>query len=173
MKNYIIFISAALVTLASCNTSKTGSNSADTLAAAQTTHEALAEDSLIATLKVKDTIKAGEPVELKFTIYNRTDSARKFCKWHTPFEPPLSKYVDIKDEQGNEVNYIGAMAKRIMPPPAESYINVNAGDSTSATADLLKSYAIEKPAKYTIVYNSKGVSGVVVKDSVSFVYIAK
>ncbi|RVU01953.1 protease [Mucilaginibacter limnophilus] len=169
MKNYLILSAAALL-LASCSASKTGTTGADTVTAVQTTQEALAEDSLIAILNIKDTIKTGEPVELKFTVFNRTDSTRQFCKWHTPFEPPISKYLDIKDEQGNEVNYKGAMAKRVMPPPADSYIKVNVGDSVSANADLLKSYAIDKPGRYTIVYNSKGVSGVIVKDSVSFVY---
>jgi hypothetical protein len=172
MKNTLI-LSVALLTLTSCginnkaNTTNTDSAVTDTNAA----NNAVAPKELSAKLQIKDTIKVGEPVELKFTVYNTADTAMTFCKWHTPFEPPISKYLDIKSDAGTEVNYKGAMAKRIMPPPADSYIKVNPGDSTSIVADLLKSYAIETPARYTIVYNSQAISGLTVKDSVSFVYV--
>jgi hypothetical protein len=121
-------------------------------------------------LKIKDTIKVGEPVTLKFTIYNHADTAQQFCKWHTPFEPLISKYLEVKDENGVEVDYKGAMAKRIMPPPASSYIKVNSKDSLTIDVDLLKGYAITKTSKYTVKYVGQGMSGLIVADSVSFVY---
>jgi len=94
----------------------------------------------------------------------------QFCKWHTPFEPLMSKYLDVTDENGTEVDYKGAMAKRMMPPPASSYIEVKSGDSLAVTVDVLKAYAITKPAKYTIKYSGQNMSGLVVKDSVVFNY---
>ncbi|MCC8409689.1 protease [Mucilaginibacter sp. UR6-1] len=173
MKNYKILLSAAALALASCSVSNNSSNNGDSTASSidSTTQNQDAPKTIYATMQIADTVKIGQPVNLKFTVYNPADTASKFLKWHTPFEPPLSKYVDIKGEDGQEANYKGAMAKRMMPPPADSYINVAPGDSTSATADLSKSYAIEKPGKYTVVYNSTGVSGLTVKDSVSFVYV--
>lgn len=174
MKNYKILLSAAALALASCGVSNNSSSNVDSTANNADSTTAQNQDmpkTIYATMQIADTIKVGQPVNLKFTVYNPADTASKFLKWHTPFEPPLSKYVDIKGEDGQEANYKGAMAKRMMPPPADSYIKVAPGDSTSATADLSKTYAIEKPGKYTVVYNSTGVTGLTVKDSVSFVYI--
>jgi hypothetical protein len=126
---------------------------------------------LFATLSIKDSIKVGDSVVLKFTIYNTADTVQQFCKWHTPFEPLMSKYLDVKGDNGEEANYKGAMAKRIMPPPADSYVKVKPGDSLSINVDVLKGYALTKPGKYSVMYNSQNMSGLVVKDSVNFVYI--
>jgi len=126
--------------------------------------------TLFATLRIKNNIKAGDSVKLTFTVYNPTDSVKQFCKWHTPFEPLMSKYLEIKDTNGEEASYKGPMAKRMMPPPASSYQKINPGDSLSIAVDLLKGYAIQKPAQYSISYTGQGMSGLVVKDSVVFVY---
>jgi len=107
--------------------------------------------------------KIGAPINIKFTVYNTTDTAAKFCKWHTPFEKLMSKYLDVKDADGNEANYIGPMAKRIMPPPADSYITLNPGDSTAVDFDLTQGYAIDKPGTYTIKYNAVGMSGIAIE----------
>ena len=164
-------LAIALLALSSCGvkTNKTADQKVDSTAT--TAAPAVTEKIVIARMAMKDTIKAGDSVLLKFTVKNNNADTALFCKWHTPFEPLMSKYLDIKDENGNEVNYKGAMAKRIMPPPADSYITLKPNDSLSVNADLLKAYAIDKPAKYTVTYNSTGVSGLVVKKSVSFVYI--
>jgi hypothetical protein len=105
---------------------------------------------------------------MTFTVYNPTDSVMKFCKWHTPFEPLMSKYLDIVSDTDGEVNYLGPMAKRIMPPPADSYLSVSPSDSILVKVDLKKGYDLTKPGTYTIKYNSGGISGLVVHDSVIF-----
>ncbi|MBE9585277.1 protease [Mucilaginibacter sp. JRF] len=173
MKNYKLLLSATVLALASCSVSNNSSGNVDSTAnAADTTaSQQNMPKTIYATMQIADTIKVGQPVNMKFTVYNPADTASQFLKWHTPFEPPLSKYVDIKGDDGQEVNYRGAMAKRMMPPPADSYIKVAPGDSTTTTVDLRKAYAIEKPGKYTVVYNSQSVSGLAVANSVSFVYI--
>lgn len=125
---------------------------------------------LFALLQMKDTIKLGDPVELNFTVYNQTDSVMKFLKWQTPFEPLLSKYLDVKNEQGEEAAYKGAMAKRMMPPPATDSLTVKPNDSLSVKTDLLKGYDIVKPGKYTITYTSENISGVKAYKSVTFFY---
>jgi hypothetical protein len=112
----------------------------------------------------------GEPIEMRFTVYNDADSVQQFCKWHTPFEPLLSKYLDITDQSGEDILYKGAMAKRIMPPPADSYIKVQPKDSLSIVVDILKGYSISKSSIYKVKYNSQNMSGLMVKDSVSFSY---
>ncbi len=162
MKSIKLLLPAALLALASCgvsnkSASKTDSTNADT--------------ALIGTMAIKDTIKIGDSVILHFTVKNPADTAMRFCQWHTPFEPPMSRYLDIKDQNGTEMAYQGAMAKRMMPPPESSYIKLNPHDSVSTTADVLRSYTISEPGTYTIVYNGQNISGVTVKDSVKFVYV--
>lgn len=172
MKNLSILTSTLIVlAFSSCGmNSNTAKNSADTTLTTVAV-DSTAEKGLFAKMSVKDTIKAGELVELKFTVYNNADTAQRFCKWHTPFEPFISKYLDVKSASGEEVNYKGAMAKRMMPPPASSYLSVNSKDSVSTQVDLLKGYDIAKPGQYTITYVGQNMSGLVVKDSISFVYL--
>lgn len=127
-------------------------------------------DSLYVVLGIKDIIKTGEKVSLKFTVRNDQSTEKSFCKWHTPFEPLMSKYLDIKDENGNEVLYKGPMAKRIMPPPADSYLAVKPKDVLSSEVDLLKAYELEAEKKYTVSYNSSGMSGIKAANTVTFRY---
>ena len=170
MKKHHFIIGAAAILLSACGVnSKTAQRATDSVAQADTNKKST-DTALVAELQIKDTIKAGQPVELKFTVYNHTNSARRFCKWHTPFEPLMSKYLEVKDAQGNEVNYKGPMAKRMMPPPESSYISVKVSDSTSATVDLLKAYDIKEPSTYTLTYVGQNMSGLEVKQSATFVY---
>lgn len=169
MKNYFFLTSAALIMLASCSMNKPSANhNTDTLATAQP--DTTAPKALFATMQMKSTYQTGDSVQLKFTVYNPADSAMKFCKWHTPFEPLMSKYLNVTNANGEEANYKGPMAKRIMPPPADSYITVAAKDSLLVTVNLLKAYDITKPGKYTVTYAGQNISGLNVKDSVSFEY---
>lgn len=171
MKNYKIILSATLLTLSACSVNKVKNTSADSAKNQSSAHAV--STSLFAKMQIKPAIKIGDAVELKFTVYNYADTARQFCKWHTPFEPLMSKYLDVKDASGQEMLYKGAMAKRIMPPPPSSYIKVNPKDSLTATIDLLKAYDISKPSKYTVIYVGQNMSGLTVKDSVEFVYEGK
>lgn len=162
MKKIIPILSAAILLLSACsqNTRVPNSNAA----------KPAAEKEFFARMRIDEEIKEGGAVKLKFTVYNQTDSVKQFCKWHTPFEPLMSKYLDVKDENGTEVGYQGPMAKRIMPPPADSYLKLNPGDSLSVDVDVLKAYPIKKAGKYSIVYTGQNMSGLVVKDSVVFEY---
>lgn len=173
MKNYKLILSAALLSLSACSVNKVKNTSTSADSAKNQASIPAASASLFAKMKIKGSIKAGDPIELKFTVYNDADTSRQFCKWHTPFEPLMSKYLDVKDASGQEMQYKGPMAKRIMPPPASSYIKMNPKDSLSATIDLLKAYDITKPSKYTIIYVGQNMSGLTVKDSVEFVYEVK
>jgi hypothetical protein len=169
MKNNLLLLAATLLTLScSVNKTKTTSQNADSIT--NKNNNLTVSAPLFAKMQMKDTVKAGDSVLMKFTVYNNADSTQQFCKWHTPFEPLMSKYLEVKDESGQEISYQGVMAKRIMPPPASSYIKVNSKDSISASVDLMKAYAIKSPSKYTITYVGQNMSGLVVKDSISFVY---
>jgi len=109
-----------------------------------------------------------KPIEMTFTVYNSADSSQTFCKWHTPFEALMSKYLDIISADGTEVAYKGPMAKRVMPPPADSYVSVAAKDSLSIKVDLTRGYDFKAIGTYTIRYNSGSISGLTAIDSLSF-----
>ncbi|MEJ2882512.1 protease [Pedobacter sp. GR22-6] len=157
MKNTLTALTMGALLLAACGTLKEN-----------TTPQNVKSGELVAKMYIQPEVKTGSPVEMRFTVYNRSNKSLQFCKWHTPFEPPLSKYLDITHEQGSEVLYSGAMAKRIMPPPADSYISLKAGDSLSVNVDISKIYKLDKIGKYTVRYVAEGMSGLSVKDSISF-----
>lgn len=167
MKNSLLVLAA--LTLASC--SQSTRNTEATAAVDSLKLDTLATTSpLYAKMTIAPVIKAGEAIQMRFTVYNDADSIQQFCKWHTPFEPLLSKYLDITDESGEEALYKGAMAKRMMPPPADSYVKVKPKDSLSVLVDISKGYTISKPSVYKLKYNAQNMSGLIVKDSLSFAY---
>lgn len=134
----------------------------------QTQKTASGGEGLETVMSVPATVPAGSPVMLTFTVYNHTAKDTQFCKWHTPFEGFISTFLDIKDAAGTPVQYRGAMAKRVMPPPAEAYISVPAGDSASVTVDLLKGYDLTQPGQYKAVYQGGGMSGLEKVNEISF-----
>jgi hypothetical protein len=167
MRKLIPALSAAILLLSACShRALNAENNVNTDVSSSRSAQ-----PIFATMQLpQDSIKTGDKVILKFTVYNTADTVQQFCKWHTPFEPLMSKYLDVTSADGEEANYLGAMAKRIMPPPADSYVKLNPGDSLSVDVDVLKAYAMKRPAQYIIRYNSSNISGLVVKDSVKFVY---
>ncbi|RZL17471.1 MAG: protease [Pedobacter sp.] len=169
MKNSLLVLAA--LTLASCSQSTRNTDATATTDSLKAdTSSNITSAPLYAKMSIAPIIKAGEAIQIRFTVYNDADSVQQFCKWHTPFEPLLSKYLDITDEGGDEVLYKGAMAKRIMPPPLDSYVKVNPKDSLSVIVDLSKGYTITKPSIYKLNYNAQNMSGLIVKDTLSFSY---
>lgn len=167
IKKLPTLVVAAACMLSSCHLHKNHTAAAPAAAAA-------GQPALLSgRMYIADTIKAGDPVLLKMTVYNTAGTKQQFCKWHTPFEPLMSQYLEIKKEDGTVVLYHGPMAKRVMPPPADSYLSISPQDSLSAGVDLLKAYAIGSPGKYTITYTGGHMSGIAVTESVSFVYGAQ
>lgn len=162
MKHKLAPLLSIVLLAASCSVKTNTSSNSDSVTVAE---------GLSVSMQMKDTIKAGEPLQLQFTVNNPSNTVQRFLKWHTPFEPLISKYLDIRDENGNEVSYRGAMARRMMPPPASDTLSVGPKQSLSETVDLLQGYAIEKPSRYTIIYSGGNISSLQVKDSVSFVYV--
>lgn len=114
---------------------------------------------LVTKMTVQQPVKVGKPVMVTFTVTNPSAKELKFCKWHTPFEGFRNSIFDIKNSKGEEVRYKGIMAKRIMPPPADAYITVAPGKTETGSIDLLTAYDLTAPGKYTIVYQSGGISG--------------
>ena len=80
--------------------------------------------------------------------------------------------MEIIDEQGNEALFTGPMAKRVMPPPAESYIQVPPHKSVSTIYNLAKNYSF-KPGQYTIKYTGGGISGLESGNKIKITVIGK
>jgi hypothetical protein len=170
MKNYQILLCAAIAALSSCTVGSHTSQTDKTDSLTTETKSDTASKELLAEMSMPNTVKLGDSLLLKFTVKNNADSVQRFCKWHTPFEPLMSKYLDVKNEKGEDMAYQGAMAKRMMPPPESSYLSLNPKDSVTANVDLLKGYAIKAPGKYTVTYVGENMSGLKVKNTISFVY---
>ncbi|TJY65948.1 protease [Sphingobacterium alkalisoli] len=170
MKKTLFLASTFLLSLlSSCNMSARNNEKTSVDSTATIKQTSSNDTSLIVQMITAPTFTVNSPVEMEFRVYNPTDSVKKFCKWHTPFEKPfMSKYLDITLNTGEEVSYLGAMAKRMMPPPEDSYLSVNPLDSLLVTIDLTKGYDLKKPGTYTLKYNSEKISGLVVQDSISF-----
>jgi hypothetical protein len=157
----VILIAAALGTGCQNNQPVSGNpvKGQDSLASGST---ATKEDTLLSGKLETGLALAGaittDSVPLSFTVINHADTTMRFCKWETPFEPRLGKYFEITDAAGNEAPFKGAMARRVMPPPAESYIAVPAHDSVQTTINLSTNYTFTS-ATYTLRYSGGGVSG--------------
>lgn len=145
---FLLFLAAAT----GCQNRKAGLNSTD--AKSDVMHSGKLETHLRATAGSF----SSDSVQLTFTVVNHADSAQRFVKWETPFEPQLGKYLEVMDEKGQEAEFKGAMARRVMPPPAEAYIEVPAHDSVRTAFNLAKNYTLAA-GQYTIKYVGGGVSG--------------
>jgi hypothetical protein len=168
MKNSRLIIPALLILFSAC--SEATRNNATTKNESTGQTAANKTDSLEVKLNINGNVATGEPLLLRFVVYNNTDSVKQFCIWHTPFEPLMSSYLSITNDKGEEAQYKGAMAKRVMPPPASSYTQVNPGDSLVANADLLKAYDLKKGSSYKAVYTGGNMSGLASRDTVTFIY---
>ncbi len=109
-------------------------------------------------LRAIDTNFSTGSVQLSFTVVNHADIVQYFCKWETPFDPFLGKYMLVINEQGTEARFKGPMTRRIMPPPSESYIQVQPHDCASTVYNLAKNYTI-KSGSYSVKYTGGSVSG--------------
>ena len=122
---------------------------------------AVTDTALYASLEpATATLSLQDSLPIRFTVTNPTADSLKFTAYHTPFEGLISKFLTVTDSEGQEISYQGPMAKRVMPPPADSYHTVAPGASESVTFDLKRAYKIEKAGTYTLQYNAEAISGV-------------
>src|SRR5690606_20749911 len=96
------------------------------------------DSTLYASLAGEENYTLRDAIMIKFTVTNPTDDTLKFTQYHTPFEGMMSKFLTVKDSAGNEINYIGAMTRRVMPPPADTYHTVAPGATKSESFDMKK-----------------------------------
>ena len=168
MRKMLLYFQALLVLFYACNQNRNNAREASESGGSSISYVDNSKH-LFAKMEMSgDTIQLRDSAMLSFTVFNTADTIQQFCKWHTPFEPLLNKYLIITDDAGNEVNYIGPMAKRVMPPPDESYLTVYPNDSLTSNVDLIKAYDLKKKGHYTIKYIGENISGILVRDEISF-----
>jgi hypothetical protein len=171
MKKSHYLLGAILILFAACSVNKpttAQSGGADSLS---TAHSDSTQTGLTTKMTSLNKITEGDSLLLRFAVKNNSSKTLRFCKWHTPFEPLMSKYLDVKNEKGEEMAYQGVMAKRIMPPPESSYLSLKPQDSIITKVDLRKAYAITKPGTYHVTYVGGNISGLTVTGRVTFTYV--
>lgn len=95
----------------------------------------------------------GEPVELRFSLHNRTDRTLYVLTWYTPLEGLAGEILRLTRD-GNPVPYRGMLAKR-GDPTAEEYVAIQAEATADAVVDLAESYDLSRPGRYEVVFTSR------------------
>ncbi len=111
---------------------------------------------LTAVITIPDAIEACNPLPLDFTITNAGQSGIYLLKWYTPLEGVKGDIFQVT-YQGKELDYLGPMVMRGDPLP-ESYLNLNPGESSSASVDLASAYPFHQEGEYQIKFRSPRIS---------------
>ncbi|MEH6307096.1 hypothetical protein RYH73_15725 [Olivibacter sp. CPCC 100613] len=157
---YTLFLIGTLSTFCRCQqTPQHQAQEPESLRAKQTASLTEADTSLIAILEIDSIAHLTDGVPLVFKVYNPTKDTLKFTQYHTPFEGFISNFLTVTDTAGNQIPYVGPMAKRVMPPPAETYCSVAPSAYDSISFSLVKGYKLIEPGTYTIQYNAGNISG--------------
>jgi peptidyl-Lys metalloendopeptidase len=103
------------------------------------------------TLTVAPSVRAGEPMLLRFRLTNRGAQPLYVLDWHTPLEGLLANMLQVSRAGGAELPYQGAMAKR-GNPSAEDYRTVAPGASVEEEIDVGLAYETAAPGRYRIAF---------------------
>jgi peptidyl-Lys metalloendopeptidase len=104
-------------------------------------------------LETRDKYVVGEPVELRFSLHNRTDRTLYVLTWYTPLEGIAGEILRLTRD-GNPVPYQGMLAKR-GDPTAEEYVAIQAGTMADAVVDLGESYDLAPVGRYEVEFTSR------------------
>ncbi|RYG11193.1 MAG: protease, partial [Chitinophagaceae bacterium] len=107
MKNLFAIAATLSVLITACNSKsdeeKTAATNDTTLVPEAKSNEVA--EPVTGKMTLTGAAKIGQPINIKFSVYNNTDTVAKFCKWHTPFERLMSKYLDVALEDHTDVDY--------------------------------------------------------------------
>jgi peptidyl-Lys metalloendopeptidase len=113
--------------------------------------------AMVATLdcvvSVPASVRAGEPVQLRFQLTNRTAQPLSVLKWRTPLEGLMGKDFQVTRD-GTEVAYQGRMVKR-GNPSADAYVTLAPGASVDAQVELSQAYEMKQPGRYRIAFHGE------------------
>jgi peptidyl-Lys metalloendopeptidase len=104
-------------------------------------------------LETQERYIVGEPVELRFSLHNRTDRTFYVLTWYTPLEGLAGEILRLTRD-GDPVPYQGMLAKR-GDPTAVEYVAIQAGATADAVVDLGESYDLSPVGRYEVVFTSR------------------
>jgi len=92
------------------------------------------------------------PGYLNFTVFNPSSSSIKVLTIGTPLEGDIfgQEFRVYNPSNGEEISYIGKIARRVWPASSSNYLILNAGQSVSEVVNINKLYAFEKAGKYVV-----------------------
>ena len=98
------------------------------------------------------TLEHVQGTTFKMTVTNKGESDVSVCTYYSPLEGGIRnkrvvKVVDV--ETGEELPYTGMMAKR-MPPSADDYIDIAAGDAVSVEFSLGRAAEVQAGKQYRL-----------------------
>ena len=94
--------------------------------------------------------RAGDSVEVQFTLSNPGKTAVRVLRWYTPLEG-LKGDIFRVSRAGNPLPYTGPLVKR-GDPQAGDYVEVPAGESVSGVANISTAYGILEPGSYRVSF---------------------
>jgi hypothetical protein len=92
----------------------------------------------------------GQPLSLRFTLYNRTPLPVCVLRWYTPLEGLRGNILRVT-LNGKELPYRGMMVKR-ENPTREDYACIPARGSVSKEFNLGESYDLSAPGRYRVAF---------------------
>ena len=104
------------------------------------------------------TLRTGEPVNLRFTLINNTETNLYVLTWYTPLEGIAGEIFRV-ERDGQAVSYTGPLATRRDPSP-DDYTLLHPGKPVSADVDLATVYDFSTAGEYTIHFMSPMISHV-------------
>lgn len=104
-------------------------------------------------LSAPASVRAGQPVELRFQLTNRTAQPLFVLTWRTPLEGLWGNDFQVTRD-GTEVPYQGPMKKR-GNPSAEHYVTIAPGASVDGKVDLSQAYELKQPGRYRIAFQGR------------------
>ncbi len=108
------------------------------------------DQSLSYRLSAESSYRAGQPVEIIFTLDNVSEDTLYILKWYTPLEGLKGNIFKVMLDSG-EIRYRGPMVKRGQPDQ-DDYIRLGPGEATENRIDLSRGYNLSTPGRYSVAF---------------------
>jgi peptidyl-Lys metalloendopeptidase len=123
------------------------------LAPGQTRMQETEGDMFGCTLETEGTYVIAAPVDVRFSLHNRTNRTLYVLTWYTPLEGIAGRIFRVTRD-GDELWYQGILAKR-GDPSRDDYITLEPGMTASALVNLAEVYDLSQPGRYRIEFVSR------------------
>jgi len=108
---------------------------------------------LTCAIHAEDSCVGARPVNVRFTLFNHTDSRLYVLAWYTPLEGLAGDIFRVARD-GKALSYHGMMMKR-GDPSSDEYVSIGPRASVSATVDLSEGYDLSEKGSYRVQFVSR------------------